>query len=87
MMGDQLEELKRNKQFYIYHSCHIAIEQRTIGKSERDKNNDRQRRVETDREIAAQGRARNEFAFTLIDGFRWPFSRPCGATKITKTND
>lgn len=79
MMGDQLEELKRNKQFYIYHSCHIAIEQRTIG--------NRQRRVETDREIAAQGRARNEFAFTLIDGFRWPFSRPCGATKITKTND
>lgn len=36
MMGDQLEELKRNKQFYIYHSCHIAIEQRTIGKSERE---------------------------------------------------
>lgn len=83
MMGDQLEKLKRNKQFRIYHTCHIAIQQRTIGKRDREREIVR----DSQSQLAAQGQARNEFAFTLIDGFRWPFSRPCGATKITKTND
>lgn len=42
-MGDQLEKLKRNKQFRIYHTCHIAIEQRTIGKRDRERDSKRQR--------------------------------------------
>lgn len=76
MTDVQLEKLKRNKKFHIYHTC------MPLNKGQLPIEREREIGSESDRDIAAQGQLRNEFAFTLIDGFRWPFSGSCMGHEI-----